>query len=98
MSRTDKSERLSGSCVKTVPPYSLFLIQKFITGVIYIRTKFCFHRCNNNRFTIENVARHGQTKCQPSAEDESKSKLSKSKWISKNAFCGHMYEWIVLLP
>ena len=36
MSRTDKSESLSGSCGKTVSPYSLVLIQKFTPGVIYL--------------------------------------------------------------
>ena len=40
MSRTDKSEHFSGSCEKTVPPYSFLLIQKFTPGVIYLRKKF----------------------------------------------------------
>ena len=70
MSWTDKSEHLNGSCKKTVPPYSLLLIQKFTPGVIYLRTKFCLHRSNNIRFTVENVARHGQTKCQPRVEGD----------------------------
>ena len=87
MSRTDKSEHLSGSCEKTVPSYSLLLIQKFTPGVIYIRTKFCLHRSNNIRFTVENVARHGQTKCQPRVEgDVSQSPNSlKLNGLAKNA-------------
>ena len=70
MSRTDKSEHFSGPCEKTVPPYSLVLIQKFTPGVIYLRTTFCLYRSNHIRFTVENVARHGQTKCQPRVEGD----------------------------
>ena len=100
MSRTDKSEHLSGSCEKTAPPYSLLLIQKFTPGRIYIRTQFFLHRCNNIRFTVENVACHGQTKCQSRVEgDVSQSPNSlKVNRIAKKALYGHMNEWIVLLP
>ena len=87
MSRTDKSEHLSGYGEKTVPQYSLLLIQKFIPGVIYLRTKFCLHRSNNIPFTVENVARHRQTKCQPRVEgDVSQSPNSlKVNGLAKNA-------------
>ena len=68
MSRTDKSEHLSGSYEKTVTLCGLLFIHKITLGVIYLHTKFCLPAANNIRFTVENVARHGQTKCQPLVE------------------------------
>ena len=80
----------NGSCEKTVPPYSSLLIQKFTPGVIYLHTKFCLHRSNNIRFTVENVARHGPTKRQPRVKgDFSQSPNSlKVNGLAKNAQCG----------
>ena len=70
MSRTDKSEHSSGSCEKTIKLCGLLFIHQLTLGVIYLYTKLCLATANNNRSTVQNVARHGQTKGQPLVEGD----------------------------
>ena len=100
MSRTDKSEHSSNSCEKTVRLCGLLFTYKLTLSVIYLHTKYCLPTANIVCFSVENVVRHGQTKCQPVVEgDVSQSPISlKVKWLTRNALCGYMYNgWIVYL-
>ena len=100
MSRTDKSEHSSDSCEKTVGLCGLLFTHKLTLRVIYLHTKYFLPTANVVGFSVENVVRHGQTKCQPVVEgDVSQSPISlKVKWFTQNALWGNMYNgWIVYL-
>ena len=100
MSRTDKSEHSSYSCEKTVALCGLIFTYKLTLRVIYLHTKYYLPTANTVCFIVENVVRHGQTKCQPVVEgDVSQSPISlKVKWFTGNALWGYMYNgWTVYL-